>query len=47
MTRAAQLIASSTFKNMTVFTLVGILYLCMSLPLSALSAWLERRFKAK
>lgn len=47
MTRAAQLIASSTFKNMTVFTLVGILYLCMSLPLSALNAWLERRFKAK
>ena len=47
MTRAAQLIASSTFKNMTVFTLVGLLYLCMSLPLSALNAWLERRFKAK
>jgi polar amino acid transport system permease protein len=47
MTRAGQLIASSTFKNMTVFTNVAILYLCMSLPISALSAWLERRFKEK
>jgi ABC-type amino acid transport system permease subunit len=32
---------------MTVFTNVAILYLCMSLPISALSAWLERRFKEK
>ena len=47
MTRAGQLIASSTFKNMTVFTNVAVLYLCMSMPISALSAWLERRFKEK
>ncbi|MFI8482286.1 amino acid ABC transporter permease [Pseudomonas sp. NPDC078700] len=34
MTRAGQLIASSTFENMTVYTLVALLYLVMSLPLS-------------
>ncbi|HEY9067437.1 MAG TPA: ectoine/hydroxyectoine ABC transporter permease subunit EhuD [Burkholderiaceae bacterium] len=33
MTRAGQLIASSTFQNMTVYTLVALLYLVMSLPL--------------
>jgi len=33
MTRAGQLIASSTFQNMTVFTLVALLYLGLSLPL--------------
>ncbi len=46
-TRAGQLIASSTFKNMTVFTLVAFIYLVMSLPLTALNSWLERRFAAK
>jgi polar amino acid transport system permease protein len=33
MTRAGQLIASSTFQNMTVYTLVALLYLLLSLPL--------------
>jgi polar amino acid transport system permease protein len=33
MTRQGQLIASSTFQNMTVFTLVALLYLALSLPL--------------
>lgn len=46
-TRAGQLIASSTFKNMTVFTLVAFIYLVMSLPLTALNSWLEHRFAAK
>jgi polar amino acid transport system permease protein len=46
-TRAGQLIASSTFKNMTVFTLVAALYLALSLPLTALTTWLERKYKAK
>ncbi|AOJ17051.1 amino acid ABC transporter permease [Burkholderia vietnamiensis] len=32
-TRAGQLIASSTFQNMTVYTLVALLYLVLSLPL--------------
>lgn len=38
-----QMIASSTFKNSTVFTLVALLYLCMSVPLILLVGWLERR----
>lgn len=42
-----KLIASSTFQNTTVFTLVAALYLVMSLPLIALSGWLERRFARK
>lgn len=33
MTRAGQMIASSTFQNMTVYTMVAILYLLLSLPL--------------
>ena len=43
MTRAGQLIASSTFQNMTVYTLVALLYLLMSLPLVWALRQLERR----
>jgi len=42
-----KLIASSTFKNTTVFTLVAALYLVMSVPLMVLVSWLERRFGRK
>jgi polar amino acid transport system permease protein len=42
-----KLIASSTFQNTTVFTLVAALYLVMSLPLILLAGWLERRFGRK
>ncbi|MGA8595323.1 MAG: amino acid ABC transporter permease [Bryobacteraceae bacterium] len=45
LTRAGQLIAVSTFRNMSVYTLVALLYLLMSLPLSILTKRLERRFK--
>jgi polar amino acid transport system permease protein len=38
-----KLIASSTFKNTTVFTLVALLYLSMSVPLILLVRRLERR----
>ena len=38
-----KLIASSTFKNSSVFTLVALLYLLMSVPLIVLVGWLERR----
>lgn len=38
-----QMLASSTFKNSTVFTLVALLYLVMSVPLILLVGWLERR----
>ena len=39
-----KLIASSTFKNTSVFTLVALLYLCMSMPMIWLVGHLERRF---
>ena len=38
-----KLIASSTFQNSTVFTLVALLYLTMSMPLIMLVSYLERR----
>ena len=38
-----KLIASSTFQNTTVFTLVAMLYLCMSMPLIFLVSHLEKR----
>ena len=41
-----KLIASSTFKNTSVFTMVAIMYLCMSLPLMALVSWMEKRFSS-
>lgn len=44
LTRAGQLIASSTFQNMTVYTLVALLYLALSLPLVAILKRLEKRF---
>jgi len=47
MTRAGQLIASSTFQNMTVFTLVAMLYLALSLPLVYGLRRLERRLGLK
>lgn len=48
LTMQAKLVASSSFKNATVFTLVALLYLCLSLPLMALAGWLERKYnKAK
>jgi polar amino acid transport system permease protein len=43
LTLQGQLIAASTFKNMTVFSLVALIYLSMSLPLIALVGWLVRR----
>ena len=47
LTRGGQLIAASTFKNMTVFTLVALLYLTMSLPLTIFARWLEKKFGRK
>jgi polar amino acid transport system permease protein len=44
LTRAGQLLAISTFRNMAVYTLVAALYLAMSLPLSYLTHRLERSF---
>ncbi|NKI70901.1 ABC transporter permease subunit [Collimonas pratensis] len=44
MTRAGQMIASSTFQNMTVYTMVALMYLLLSLPLVLLTRRLETRF---
>jgi len=44
MTREGQLIAASTFQNVTVYTLVALGYLAMSLPLMSLTRSLEKRF---
>lgn len=38
-----KLLASSTFENTIIFTLVALIYLAMSLPLTAFNSWLERR----
>lgn len=43
LTRAGQLLAISTFKNGTVYTLVALLYLIASLPLARTVRVLERR----
>jgi len=43
----SKLIAASTFKNITVFTLGAIGYLVLSLPLIFVVSRLEKRFKAK
>ena len=42
-----QMLAASTFKNSTVFTLVALLYLVMSVPLIVFVGWLERRTARK
>jgi polar amino acid transport system permease protein len=45
LTRAGQILAVSTFRNMEVYTLVALLYLGMSLPLTLTTTWIERRCK--
>jgi polar amino acid transport system permease protein len=44
MSTQARLIASSTFKNQEVWTLVALLYLCLSIPLILMVGWLERKY---
>lgn len=40
-----KLLAASTFDNTTIFTLVALLYLSMSVPLTLLNNWFERRMR--
>ncbi len=47
MTFQAKMLAASTFENITVYTLVALLYLVLSVPLLILAAWLERRYGTK
>ena len=41
-----QLIASTTFRAMEVYFVIGVVYFAMCYPLSMVSLWLERRLKA-
>ncbi len=43
MTRQGQLIAASTFDNTTVYTLVALLYLALTLPMMQFTKYLEQR----
>lgn len=47
LTRAGQLIAVTTFQNQTVYTLIALLYLAMSLPLTLAVHQLERRMSRR
>ena len=47
LTLQGQILASSTFKNMSVYTLVAMFYLCLSLPLMLFVSYLEKRFGKK
>lgn len=40
-----KLIAAASFNNANVFTLVALMYLCLSIPLMGLAGWLERKYK--
>jgi ABC-type amino acid transport substrate-binding protein len=41
-----QLVASTTFRAMEVYLVIGVIYFAMCYPLSMASLWLERRLKA-
>jgi polar amino acid transport system permease protein len=43
LTRAGQLVTSTTFQPMTTFSFVALMYLAICLPLSLVSQHLERR----
>ena len=47
LTLKGQILAASTFKNSTVFTLVALLYLVMSVPLIILVGRLEKKYGQK
>lgn len=42
--RAGQLLAASTFKHFEIYTIVAIIYLCISYPASWLVRWAENAF---
>lgn len=41
LTMQGKILASSTFNNMTIFTLVALLYLCLTIPLNFLMRYVE------
>ena len=42
LTMQGKMLASSTFNNLTVFTLVALLYLCLTLPLNFIMNRIEK-----
>lgn len=46
LTMQGKMLASSTFDNMTVFTLVALLYLCLTIPLNLLMRHVENLYGA-
>jgi polar amino acid transport system permease protein len=46
LTMQGKMLASSTFDNMTVFTMVALLYLCLTIPLNMLMRRVEKRMGA-
>ncbi|TAM99171.1 MAG: amino acid ABC transporter permease [Rhizobiaceae bacterium] len=46
LTMQGKTLASSTFDNMTVFTLVALLYLCLTIPLNLLMHYVENLYGA-
>ena len=45
LTRSGQLLASTTFENMQVFTMVALIYICLTQVLAYFIQHLEKRFK--
>jgi polar amino acid transport system permease protein len=43
--RAGQLLAASTFQHFEIYTIVAIIYLCISYPASWLVSWTENAFR--
>ncbi|TPW27422.1 amino acid ABC transporter permease [Pararhizobium mangrovi] len=44
LTMQGKMLASSTFDNITVFTMVALLYLCLTIPLNLCMSYLEANF---
>lgn len=45
LTMQGRTLASSTFDNMTVFTLVALMYVCLTIPLNILMRGIEGRLR--
>lgn len=46
LTMQGKMLASSNFDNLTVFTLVAVLYMCLTIPLNVLMRHIEATFRA-
>ena len=46
LTMQGKMLASSNFDNLTVFTLVAVLYMCLTIPLNVLMRHIEATYRA-